>query len=42
MMFWAKPEYHASILSALGEVVHVPIHIDNMGSRIVLYQPEGI
>jgi D-glycero-alpha-D-manno-heptose-7-phosphate kinase len=42
MMFWAKPEYHAGILSALGPVVHVPIHIDNMGSRIALYQPEGI
>jgi len=42
MIFWAKPESHAKILSALGSVVHVPIHIDNMGSRIALYQPEGI
>ena len=42
MVFWAKPENHGAILNALDSVVHVPIHIDRMGSRIALYQPEGI
>jgi D-glycero-alpha-D-manno-heptose-7-phosphate kinase len=42
MVFWAKPENHGAILSALDSVVHAPIHIDRMGSRIVFFQPEGI
>jgi D-glycero-alpha-D-manno-heptose-7-phosphate kinase len=42
MMFWAKPALHANILKKLGSVVHVPIKIDRLGSRIALYQPEGI
>ena len=42
ILLFAKPENHDAIKSSLADLIHVPIEFDNSGSRIVLYQPEGL
>ena len=42
MLFFAPPERHAAIREALNTLVHVPFHLENAGSRIVVYQPNGL
>lgn len=39
MMFFARPEYHSSIIEALPELRHIPIQFDRNGTQIVFYQP---
>lgn len=39
MMFFAKTEYHSSIIEALSELRHIPIQFDQNGTQIVFYQP---
>ena len=42
LLVFAKPELQAKVKSALNHLVHVPFKFDNSGSRVVLYQPNGL
>lgn len=42
ILFFAAPDNHARIREALADLIHVPFRFDNSGSRIVLYQPDGL
>ena len=42
MLLFAKPEKHAAIRESLKNLVHVDFKFDNLGSRIALYQPDGL
>lgn len=42
MLLFAKPERHAAIRERLKELVHVSFNFDDSGSRVVLYQPNGL
>jgi D-glycero-alpha-D-manno-heptose-7-phosphate kinase len=39
MLFFVKPEDHVSVLSALSELLVVPIELDRGGSQIIFYDP---
>lgn len=42
LLLFAKPEMHTTIREALKGLVHVPFKFENSGSRVVLYQPNGL
>ncbi|MHB8388477.1 MAG: GHMP family kinase ATP-binding protein [Acidobacteriaceae bacterium] len=42
MLLFAKPENHAAIRERLKNLVHVSFNFDDSGSRVVLYQPNGL
>ena len=42
LLVFAKPERHAAIRERLNKLVHVPFKFEDMGSRVVLYQPNGL
>jgi D-glycero-alpha-D-manno-heptose-7-phosphate kinase len=42
MLLFAKPEYHAAIRERLKTLIHVPFEFEDSGSRVVLYQPNGL
>ena len=42
MLLFAKPEKHAAIREHLKNLVHVSFNFDESGSRVVLYQPNGL
>lgn len=42
LLLFAKPEKHASIRERLRHLVHVPFKFEDSGSRVVLYQPNGL
>ena len=42
MLLFAKPEKQAAIRERLKHLVHVPFNFENSGSRVVLYQPNGL
>ncbi|AON52591.1 kinase [Herbaspirillum seropedicae] len=42
LLIFAKPERHAAIRERLNKLVHVPFDFDDSGSRVVLYQPNGL
>jgi D-glycero-alpha-D-manno-heptose-7-phosphate kinase len=42
ILFFAKPEFHKKIKTALNHLVHVPFEFENTGSRVLLYQPQSI
>ncbi len=42
MLLFAKPEKQAAIRDALKDLVHVAFNFDDSGSRVVLYQPNGL
>jgi D-glycero-alpha-D-manno-heptose-7-phosphate kinase len=42
MLLFAKPENHAEIRGRLKNLVHVDFNFDNYGSRVALYQPNGL
>jgi D-glycero-alpha-D-manno-heptose-7-phosphate kinase len=42
MLLFVKPERRADLLENLKHLVHVPFRFENSGSRIVLYQPDGL
>jgi D-glycero-alpha-D-manno-heptose-7-phosphate kinase len=42
MLLFAKPERHAAIRERLKDLVHVNFKFDDSGSRVVLYQPNGL
>lgn len=42
ILFFVKPKNQHSVKKALSKLVHVPFKFENTGSRIVLYQPNGL
>lgn len=42
ILFFVKPENQQNVRKALSKLVHVPFKFENTGSRIVLYQPNGL
>ena len=42
MLLFAAPDRHRAIKDALHGLVHVPFQFENSGSRVVLYEPNGI
>lgn len=42
MLFFVPPEKQEKIAEKLNHLVHVPFEFEGMGSRIVLYQPDGL
>ncbi len=42
MLLFARPEKHAAIRASLSNLVHVTFSFDDTGSRVVLYQPNGL
>jgi D-glycero-alpha-D-manno-heptose-7-phosphate kinase len=42
LLLFAKPERHAAIRERLKDLVHVNFNFDDSGSRVVLYQPNGL
>ncbi len=42
MLFFVKPEHQGKVQEALKNLVHVPFRFENSGSRVVLYQPQGL
>ena len=42
MLLFAKPEKQAAIRERLKNLVHVPFNFEDSGSRVVLYQPNGL
>lgn len=42
LLLFAKPEKQAAIRARLGKLIHVPFNFDDSGSRVVLYQPNGL
>ena len=42
MLLFAKPEYHERIRERLKDLVHVNFKFEESGSRVVLYQPNGL
>jgi D-glycero-alpha-D-manno-heptose-7-phosphate kinase len=42
MLLFAAPEKHAAIRERLKDLVHVSFKFDDAGSRVVLYQPQGL
>jgi D-glycero-alpha-D-manno-heptose-7-phosphate kinase len=42
LLLFVKPERQASVRERLSHLVHVPFRFENSGSRVVLYQPNGL
>jgi D-glycero-alpha-D-manno-heptose-7-phosphate kinase len=42
MLLFAKPEKQPAIRERLKKLVHVEFNFDNSGSRVALYQPDGL
>lgn len=42
MLLFARPEDQPRIRERLNKLIHVPFRFDNSGSRVVLYQPDGL
>ncbi len=42
LLFFVKPELQAKVKAALRNLIHVPFCFENTGSRVVLYQPQGL
>jgi D-glycero-alpha-D-manno-heptose-7-phosphate kinase len=42
LLIFAKPERHAAIRDRLSKLIHVPFDFEDSGSRVVLYQPNGL
>ena len=42
MLLFVRPEDHAQVRAALGKFISVPFRFETSGSRIALYQPDGL
>jgi D-glycero-alpha-D-manno-heptose-7-phosphate kinase len=42
MLLFAKPEHQTRIRERLSTLIHVPFQFEECGSRVVLYQPNGL
>ena len=41
ILFFAEPKNHKKIIERLKSLVHVAFHFDDVGSKIVVYEPNG-
>ena len=42
LLLFVKPELQAKVRESLSNLIHVPFQFEDTGSRVVLYQPEGL
>lgn len=42
MLFFVRPENQPRVMERLKNLIHVPFRFENSGSRVVLYQPNGL
>lgn len=42
MLLFVRPELQQEVRSRLSHLIHVPFRFENTGSRVALYQPDGI
>jgi len=42
ILFFVRPQNQSQVLKALKGLVHVPFSFDSSGSKVVLYQPDGL
>lgn len=42
LLLFVKPELQAKVRESLHKLIHVPFQFEDTGSRVVLYQPEGL
>jgi len=42
ILLFARPEKQAAIRNSLSDLVHVPFNFEQSGSKVVLYQPNGL
>ena len=42
MIFLVEPERRQHVRERLADFIHVPVDVDHDGSKIVLYQPDGL
>ena len=42
MLLFVRPEHQPHVREALKDLVHVPFNFDESGSRVVMYQPNGL
>ena len=42
MIFLVEPDRRQQVRERLADLIHVPVDIDHDGSKIVLYQPDGL
>lgn len=42
MLFFVPPKNRSQVLEQLKSLIHVPFRFDDSGSRVVLYQPNGL
>lgn len=42
LLLFVKPELHARVRERLANLIHVPFKFEDSGSRVVLYQPNGL
>ena len=42
MLFFAEPEHHAAIRERLSQLIEVDIEIGAQGSKVVIYEPDGL
>lgn len=42
MLFFVRPEHQARVRERLSKLIHVPFGFDESGSRVMLYQPNGL
>ena len=42
ILFFAEPKNHKKIIERLKSLVHVVFHFDDVGSKIVVYEPNGL
>ncbi len=42
LLLFVKPELQEKVRASLNNLIHVPFQFEDTGSRVVLYQPEGL
>ena len=42
LLLFVRPQRQAEVKDALRHLIHVPFQFENSGSRVVLYQPNGL
>jgi len=42
LLLFVRPEHHAAVRARLSDLIDVPFRFETSGSRIVLYQPDGL
>lgn len=42
LLLFVKPELQAKVRARLKDLIHVPFQFEDTGSRVVLYQPDGL